>query len=567
MRRLAAALGAASVAMLVLATGTAFAGSGGSTGIAPLQPTVGTAAAFDKSPPLRDMQMIAPGGTAQPFSAPAKTDRSLVGRVANNKHQPDGALQSGLSPNAMPAPLFTFEGPRNEDNFNLFGIRVNPPDPNGDVGQHHYIASINLAFSIYTKTGTLLYGPADIGSLWQGFEIPGCAAHSGDEVVIYDEISNRWILTQFTPSTGTLFWNCVAVSTTGDPLGSYYRYAFSTGDFFPDYPKYGIMGDGLYITTREFGPTDTDYRIGVYAINRHQLVEGDPNPTVVSFYLVDGVDPLYLLGDGILPADQDGKRMPPPHSPEYFAGTQDDDYFYGAPSDALNWFEADIDFAHPLNSTFGLTAQLATAPFDSNFPCAPDARDCLPQPGIINPAQYLDILSYRQRPTFRLQYRNFKTYESLVTNQSVEAAPGVAGVRWYEVRNPQDPVIYQQGTYAPGDGVHRWMGSVAQDKFGNLAAGYSVVNGTDVKPGIRYAGRLSSDPLGQLSQGEAVLQNGNGVQTTTNSRWGDYTSMSVDPRDDCTFYYMNEYYQVDGTPADTRPWQTRIGAFKFPGCR
>jgi hypothetical protein len=566
MRRLAAALVAATAATLVVAAGSAFAGSG-STGIAPLQPKVGTAVAFDKSPPLRDMEMIAPGGSAQPFSAPAKTDRSLLGPVANNKYHPDGALQSGVLPNAMPAPLFTFEGPRNEANFNIFGIRVNPPDPNGDVGQHHYIASVNLTFAIYTKTGTLLYGPADIGSLWQGFEVPGCAAHSGDEVVIYDEISNRWILTQFTPSSGALFWNCVAVSTTGDPLGSYYRYAFSTGDFFPDYPKYGIMGDGLYITTREFGPTDTDYRIGVYAINRHQLVEGDPNPTVVSFYLVDGIDPLYLLGDGILPADQDGKRMPSPNSPEYFAGTMDDDYFYGAPSDAINWFEADVDFAHPLNSTFELTAQLATAPFDSNFPCAPDARDCLPQPGIVNPAQYLDILSYRQRPTFRLQYRNFKTYESLVTNQSVEAAPGVAGVRWYEIRNPQDPVIYQQGTYAPGDGVHRWMGSVAQDKFGNLAAGYSVVNGVDVKPGIRYAGRLASDPLGQLSQGEAVLQNGTGVQTTTNSRWGDYTSMSVDPRDDCTFYYMNEYYEINGTPADTRPWQTRIGAFKFPGCR
>ena len=565
MRRLAAALGAVSVAMLVLATGTALAGSGGSTGIAPLQPTVGTATAFDKSPALRDMEMIAPGGPAQPFSAPAKTDRSLVGRVANTRHKPDGALQSGLSPNAMPSPLFTFEGPRNEDNFNLFGIRVNPPDPNGDVGQQHYIATINLAFSIYTKTGTLLYGPADIGSLWQGFSVPDCANHAGDEIVVYDEISNRWILTQFT-SVGPQYWNCVAVSTTQDPLGSYYRYAFPTGEFFPDYPKYAVMPNALYITTREFGPT-VEYQIGVYAIDRHALIEGDPNPTVVSFYLVDGIDPLYLLGDGILPADLDGKRMPPPHSPEYFAGTQDDDYGYGAPSDALNWFAADIDFAHPMNSTFGLKAQLATAPFDSNFPCAPDARDCLPQPGIVNPAQYLDILSYRQRPTFRLQYRNFKTYESLVTNQSVEAAPGVAGVRWYEIRNPQDPVIYQQGTYAPGDGVHRWMGSVAQDKFGNLAAGYSVVNGTTVKPGIRYAGRLATDPLGQLSQGEAVLQNGTGVQTTTNSRWGDYTSMSVDPRDDCTFYYMNEYYEIDGSPADTRPWQTRIGAFKFPGCR
>jgi hypothetical protein len=563
MRRIAAALLAATAAMLALA-GSAIAGTS-STGIAPLQPHVGTAAAFDKSRPLRDMPILASGTTRQEWVKSMPTDRSLVGQVPNPAHQGDGALQKAASPNAMPSPLFTFEGPRNEDNFNIFGIRVNPPDPNGDVGQHHYVASVNLTFAIYTKTGTLLYGPADIGSLWQDFSVPDCANHAGDEVVVYDEISNRWIITQFT-TVGPEYWNCVAVSTTGDPLGSYYRYAFSTGAYFPDYPKYGIMGDGLYITTREFGPT-IEYQIGVYAINRHQLVEGDPNPTVVSFYLVEGVDPLYLLGDGILPADQDGKRMPPPHSPEYFAGTMDDDYVYGAPFDALNWFEANVDFAHPETSTFELTASLPTAPFDSNYPCAPTARDCLPQPGITDPAQYLDILSYRQRPTFRLQYRNFKTHESLVTNQSVEARPGVAGVRWYEIRSPQDPVIYQQGTYAPTDGVHRWMGSVATDKNGNLAAGYSVVNGTDVKPGIRYAGRLAGDPLGELSQGEALLQTGTGVQTTTNSRWGDYTSMSVDPRDDCTFYYMNEYYERDGTPADTRPWQTRIGAFKFPGCR
>jgi hypothetical protein len=241
----------------------------------------------------------------------------------------------------------------------------------------------------------------------------------------------------------------------------------------------------------------------------------------------------------------------------------DDDYTYGAPFDAINWFQADVDFAHPASSTFALTAQLATAPFDSNFPCAPGSRDCLPQPGVTDPTRYLDILSYRQRPTYRLQYRNFKAYESLVTNQSVEAAPGVAGVRWYEVRSPQTPVIYQQGTYAPGDGVHRWMGSVAQDKNGNLAAGYSVVDGTSVYPGVRYAGRLAGDPPGQLAQGEATLQNGVGSQLTTNSRWGDYTALSVDPRDDCTFYYINEYYPV----TNIVNWQTVVGAFKFPSCR
>jgi hypothetical protein len=560
-RQLVAALFAMALTNLAFAAGPALAGSGG---LGPLRPTVGTAVAFDVSPALRDMPMLAPGSARQAWRSGAPGDRSLVGRVASPAHEHDGALQTQMSPSAMPSPLFTFEGPRNEDNFVLLNRRVNPPDPVGDVGQHNYVAMVNLTFAVYSKSGALQFGPVPTGTLWQGFSVPDCAGASGDGIVNYDEISNRWILSQFTSQGPDEFWNCVAVSTTEDPLGSYYRYAFSTGAFFPDYPKYGVFGDGLYITTREFGPT-TEYQIGIYAINRHQLVEGDPNPTVVSFYLVDGVDPLYLLGDGILPADQDGKRMPPPHSPEYFAGTMDDDYFYGAPFDAINWFEADVDFAHPDDSTFEVTT-LPVDEFDSNFPCGPDARDCLPQPGITDPAQYLDILSYRQRPTYRLQYRNFKTYESLVTNQSVEARPGIAGVRWYEIRNPQDPVVHQQGTYAPNDGVHRWMGSVAQDKFGNMAAGYSVVNGTDVYGGIRYAGRAPSDPPGQLGQGEAVLQNGSGVQTTTNSRWGDYTSLNVDPRDDCTFYYINEYYLESGTPADTRPWRTRIGAFKFPGC-
>src|SRR5206468_7262583 len=115
--------------------------------------------------------------------------------------------------------------------------------------------------------------------------------------------------------------------------------------------------------------------------------------------------------------------------------------------------------------------------FDSIFPCAPGSRDCLPQPGITDPTRYLDILSYRQRPTFRLAYRNFRTYESLVTNQSVEALPGVAGARWYEIRRTSGSYsVYQQGTYAPNDGVGRWMGSIAMDKNGNMVLDSSVAN-------------------------------------------------------------------------------------------
>jgi hypothetical protein len=562
--RLAAAFVVAAIGVLAFSAAPAMAGTGG---IAPLRPTVGKPVAFDISKPLRQMPIVAPGRTATlPGSDRIERAERVPGSTDTNSDRPDAALQrQALAPSAMPAPLFTFEGPSNQDNFDIFGFRVNPPDPVGDVGQHHYVAMVNLAFAIYSKTGTLQYGPADIGSLWQGFAVDDCTDPSGDPIVIYDELSNRWIMTQFT-TRGPEFFNCVAVSRDNDPLGSYARYAFSTDDFFPDYPKYGVMPDGLYITTREFGPLPTDYRIGIYAIDRHALVAGRPDPTVVKFYLVDGVDPLYRLGDGLLPADLDGKKHPPPHSPEYFAGTMDDGGPYGAPRDAINWFGADVDFNHPENSTFGLIDELATAPFDSMYPCAPTSRDCLEQPGIVNPAQYLDILSYRQRPTYRLQYRNFGGYESLVTNQSVEASPARAGVRWYEIRNPQDPVIHQQGTYSP-DAVHRWMGSIAQDKYGNIAVGYSVVNGTNVFPGIRYAGRLPTDPLGQLSQGEAVMQAGSGVQTTTNSRWGDYTSLNIDPKDDCTFYYINEYYTLASQMSSPAGWLTRIGVFKFPNCR
>jgi hypothetical protein len=195
MRRLLAALIAATVAALVVAAGSAFAGAGGSTGIAPLQPTIGTAAAFDKSPPLRDMRMIAPGaGQQQSWVRQPATDRSLVGRVANTKHQTDGALQNGASPNTMPSPLFTFNGPNNVDNLNIFGFRVNPPDPNGDVGSHNYVAMVNLTFAIYSKTGTLQYGPADTGTLWQGFSVPDCTDPSGDPVVLPLRVLDRRVL-------------------------------------------------------------------------------------------------------------------------------------------------------------------------------------------------------------------------------------------------------------------------------------------------------------------------------------------------------------------------------------
>jgi len=542
----------------------------------PLTPKFSTAVAFDISPALRTLPL------AKKYVAdPSKLleIRPERGPRAQSKGYKSGdkALQTFSPALAILAPLLTFEGLSNEDNFNIFGFRVNPPDPNGEVGLNNYVEIINLVFGVYDKAGNLVAGPIDTGSLWSGFAIPDCTDPSGDPVVLYDQFEDRWLLSQFTTSglddPTKPFWNCVAVSTTGDPAGTYYRYAFETTSdgvfYFPDYPKYGLWRNSYILTTREFGPVD-EYGIGVYALERGRMLQGNPNARSVKFFL-DGNAPgmLPLVGDGLLPPDIDGHTKPPKDAPAPIVGTQDDNASYGATFDALNIWELSVTWQANPTASIVLKTQLPVTSFDSIFPCAPTSRDCLPQPGITNPAQYLDILSYRQRPTFRLAYRNFNTYETMVTNQSVEATPGVAGVRWYEIRRDALGAysVYQQGTYAPGDGVHRWMGSIAMDKNGDIALGYSVVNGTTVYPGIRYTGRLAGDTLGDMTLGEGTVINGSGVQTTTNSRWGDYTDMTVDPVDDCTFWYVNEYYAVSGTAANGRPWQTRIASFKLPGCQ
>jgi hypothetical protein len=555
----------------------------------PLTPKFSTPVAFDVSPPLRSLPQIArpqvfPPGTLIEVRPERAVKRPEVQRAKG--YSPDGVLQLFSPVPTIPSPLLTFEGLSNEDNFTVFGFRVNPPDPNGEIGPNHYVEMINLVFGVYDRAGNKLLGPVDTGSLWAGFPIEDCTDPSGDPIVLYDQFADRWLLSQFTTrglADPTLpFYNCVAISQTGDPTGAYFRYAFITqadpdgGFFFPDYPKYGVWRDSYVLTTRDFGSVD-GYGISVYALEKNKMVDGDPNPRAVQFFLDSDVVPLNLIGDGLLPADVDGNKQPKNKTAIPVVGTQDDGAGYGATFDALNIWELRIKWRSTPIASINLATQLPTAPFDSIFPCAPDARDCLPQPGITDPAQYLDILSYRQRPTFRLAYRNFKDHEALVTNQSVEALPGVAGARWYEIRRTESGYsLYQQGTFAPNDGVHRWMGSIAQDKHGNMALGYSVVNGVDVFPGIRYTGRLAGDPLGEMTLGEGTIIDGTGVQTTTNSRWGDYTDMTVDPTDDETFWYVNEYYEVSGLPlptptpplpppGTTAPWQTRIGNFKLTG--
>src|SRR6266700_3170478 len=248
----------------------------------PLTPKFSPAVAFDISPALRDLvpspKRFAPSSTV----LEVRPERGPV--VQSKGYSGDASLQTLSAAVAIPSPLANFEGLSNQDNFNIFGFRVNPPDPNGEVGANHYVEMINLVFAVYDKNGNRLLGPVDTGTLWSGFAIPDCTDPSGDPVVLYDQLEDRWVLTQFTTSglfdPTKPFWNCVAVSTTGDPTGTYYRYAFETTSddvfYFPDYPKYGLWRNSYILTTREFGPT-VEYGIGVYALERDKMLEGDPN--------------------------------------------------------------------------------------------------------------------------------------------------------------------------------------------------------------------------------------------------------------------------------------------------
>jgi hypothetical protein len=254
----------------------------------------------------------------------------------------------------------------------------------------------------------------------------------------------------------------------------------------------------------------------------------------------------------MLPSDLDGFRPPPAGAANTFIEVDFPEF--GFPTDQLTIFQFHVDWTNTAASTFTGPVAVATAPFDPllcNF-----SRDCIPQKGSF---QRLDAIS--DRLMHRLAYRNFGTHESLVVNHSVDVGGDHAGIRWYEIRNPRGgPFIHQQGTFAP-DADHRWMGSIAMDGNGDAALGYSV-SGPNLFPSIRYTGRMAEDPPGLMTLGEATLVAGGGAQTHPAARWGDYSAMSVDPRDDCTFWYTQEYYPE----TSERAWHTRIGAFTYPEC-
>jgi hypothetical protein len=506
---------------------------------------------FDISPPLRTIKPLLPKGcTLRENEEEGPIPLGPVGRVVR-----DPVVQRVLGKIGIPAPLISFDG-----NSNLCGC--SPPDPNGAVGPNNVVTMANLHFQIFDKSGNSLFGPAANNTLWAGFGGPCQTENAGDPVVLYDQLADRWILTQFTAG-GPTFFECVAVSQTNDPTGSYFRYAISTGSNFPDYPKAGVWPDAYYFSTREFLPNNNFAGVGAYALDRAQALVGNPNPTIVGFLAPP--TPAYVVGDGLLPSTLDGQTPPPVGSPNFFVGSQDDNGPYGAPSDGLTFWKFHYDPVTPGNSTFAMTTTLPTQAFNSILGLCGGSRNCIPQP---NTANRIDHLGYRQRPLFRLAYRNFGDHESLVTNQSVSAGTGpngeVSGVRWWELRDPNGatPVIFQEGTYAPGltDGVHRWMGSIAMNSLGDIALGFSASNGTNpsVFPGVLYTARHDGDPPGQMTLGEGSIKDGTGSQTGS-QRWGDYTALVPDPTDDITFWYINEYVPTTSAIG----WRLRIGAFNL----
>ena len=507
---------------------------------------------FDISPPLRDIKPLPSG----PCPLRDDEDRETGPHPARGLvRAADPVVQAivGRHP-LIPAPLISFDGPSN-----LCGC--SPPDPNGAVGPNHVLVISNLDFQIFNKSGASLFGPAANNTLWSGFG-GGCQTRNdGDPVVLYDQLADRWLISQFTAAAP--YTQCIAVSQTSDPTGSYYRYSFLVGggNNFGDYPKAAVWPDAYYFSTREFAGGSTFVGVGAYAVNRAQAISGNP-PQVISFLAPP--NPAYVVGDGLLPSNLDGITQPPAGSPNYYVGSEDPNAGRGAPQNALTLWKFHADFGNPTNSTFTLTNTIPTAPFNSILALCGGGRNCVPQPNTTN---RIDHLGYRQRPTFRLAYRNFCDHESLVTNQSVSAGNGpngeVSGARWWEVRSPaNNPVIYQEGTYAPGltDGIHRWMGSIAMNGLGDTALGFSASNSTNpsVFPSAYYTGRNADSPLGMMPLGEGSIINGTGSQTGS-QRWGDYTSVWVDPTDDITFWYVNQYVPTTSSVG----WRVRVGSFRL----
>ncbi|MCX6245265.1 MAG: hypothetical protein NTU98_11240 [Bacteroidetes bacterium] len=485
---------------------------------------------FDISPPLSSIYASLPSKKEQPDAEKGEreirnyfqwklkhnkskinSDESLIQRVFG-KMKPDSTLEN-------------FEGTPNVNT-------AIPPDTYGDVGRNQYVHMVNLSFTVFNKSGTILLGPMDTQTIWNG--LPN-AGNSGDGTLLYDDQADRWFITNyFMPNYPSApYFIFIGVSQTSDPAGSWYRWEYQF-DNIPDYPKFGVWRDAYFMTCNRWFSENNFDGIGAAAFDRAAMLAGDPSPTMVLFKFIHNQSVFCLL-----PADCDGP-FPFAETPGYFAYSD---------ADFLGLYEFHTDWVSPSNSTFGNLKKIDINLYNGN-------AEGIPQKGS-------DVLldPHSGNLMCRLQYRRFFDHQSMVVNQTVKAGDHHTGIRWYELRRTTGNwSLYQESTYAP-DSNSRWMGSIAMDSAGNIALGYSV-SGYNLYPSIRFTGRMKNDPINQMTIAEQSIIEGGGAQThpaSTYARWGDYSSMTVDPSNPSIFWYTQQYYPVT---ADYN-WHTRVGSFSF----
>jgi hypothetical protein len=499
-------------------------------------PDVIRASRHDTSPPLSQMAIHSSSSTT---GTDGQTPIALATGAAISSANADLVAQQAAGALTGVTVVSSFDGQSAQDTRNLLGFAYVPPDTNGAIGTSQFVQMVNVTIAVYDKgTGALQLGPALIHTFWTGFGGP-CefAGDGGDPVVLFDHLANRWLVSQLQYNSNfTQNEECVAVSTSSDATGSYNRYEFDFGANFPDYPKFSVWPDAYYNSINVFAPKGFA-GAEACALNRNAMLAGAP-ATMICFQQAPSVASL-------LPADLDGSTLPPAGEPNFFVDLRD--------STHLNLFAFHVDFSNPGNSTFTGPTLIPVAPF-SEICARATTLACIPEPP---PGEKVDGLS--DRLMFRVAYRNFGDHESLVANHTVKGG-ALAGVRWYEIRNPFTPVVYQQETLVDPS-IDYWLGSIAMDKAGDIALGFSA-SSKRLFPSLYLTGRAATDPLSTMA-GPLVLFNGTGSQFSSFKRWGDYSSMSVDPTDDCTFWYTNEYYAT----TSSFNWRTRIAAFKFDSCK
>ena len=485
----------------------------------------------DVSPPVRGLNGHAVINVENnaPFRMPLKATNPQFDPVVQNTVGPSASAPAGTS----------FDGVA----VGAPGCNCAPPDTEMAVGPNHIVQWVNTDWAVFDKTGVMQAGYPKAGnSFWTGFG-GDCESHNnGDPIMQYDRIADRWLATQF--ALNTPFgqnYQCVAVSVTNDPGGSYYRYQYAE-PYMPDYPKasvwpvaYAGAANGAYFFSFnmfQFGQFFQGPRACAY--DRGAMLNGAA-ASEVCFQLSSA-------NGSILSTDLDGVTLPAPATPNF--------YFDFGTNVLLMW-KFTPNFLTPSASTFTGPSNIPVAAFTA---ACGGGGTCVPQS---ETTQQLDTLA--DRLMYRNAYRNFGDHDAVVINHSVDAS-GSVGVRWYEIRNPNGTAtVYQQGTFAP-DSTYRWMGSIATDQAGNIGVGYSA-SSSSMHPAIRYTGRESTDPLNTL-QAETTMFQGGGSEASGLSRWGDYSATRIDPSDDCTFWYTTEYIPANGT----FNWHTRIGSFKFNSC-